>query len=118
MNKFSIAKVEATVRCALFISRKKYQISGLEFIRRGFYSKFVLFISGAGQADPVLGKNILQIARAIKGFGGSTAKLIGSADVFFGRGNNPVDLTTGNKWRIVGTKAFAGRESKRRSSWR
>jgi len=96
VNELPLAKVDAAVRCALFVGLEEDKVAGHEFLRTlGAQTEFVLFICGARDRDTLLLKDILEVARAVKSLRGSPAKDIGCAHICLCRLDEILHLVCG-----------------------
>ena len=81
MDKLTVAQINAAVGSSRLVGAEKYQVTCLQPAGWHAAPQLELQIRRPGQIHAVPGKNVLQIAGAVKGLGGITAKLVGNADV-------------------------------------
>ena len=102
MDELPVSQIDAAVRGARFIGGKENQIPRNQLaVAGGTPAELVLFIGRAGNGNSILGEDILQVARAVKGLGGIPAKFVRDAEVGFGCADDGVYLALSEDWLII-----------------
>ena len=82
MDEFAVAQIDAAVGGARFVGGEENQISGNQlFAAVGAQPQLVLFIGSTRDVDAVLGKDVLEIAGAVKGLGRCSTKRIRHSNI-------------------------------------
>ena len=105
MDELTITKIDTAMRSAGGIGGKEDQIARDELLAAlGAQTKLILFVSGTRDRNAILGKDVLEIAGTVKGFGSCPSEFVRNSDAGFGCLQQRADFAACKNWGIIGGK--------------